>query len=90
MFLALMKAEQLKYVKKALSAPSKYTKIFNQKVATKFDHRREYVDNMKILLEVATQAGEEKAVKFAQGVMDEQTQEMEALLADIKKTTTSK
>ena len=41
---------------------------------------------MKILLEVATQAGEEKAVKFAQGVMDEQQQEIEALLADIKKT----
>ena len=90
MYLALMMAETKRYVLKALRAPSRYTKVFNQKVATKFDCRREYVDNMKILLEVATQAGEKDAINYASGVMDEQTQEMEALLADIKKTTTSK
>ena len=87
MFYALMLAETKRYVMKALRAPSKYTKVFNQKVATKFDCRREYVDNMKILLEVATQAGEEKAIDYANGVMDEQKQEIESLLSDIKKTT---
>mgnify|MGYP001337506528 CR=1 FL=1 len=86
MYYELMLAETKRYVMKALRAPSKYTKIFQTKVATKFDCRREYVDNMKILLEVATQAGETKAINYAQGVMDEQTAELEALLSDIKKT----
>ena len=82
--LSVMMNVTAKYVVALIKAPSGKVYVFNNKVPNKWDVKKEYVQNMKGLCEVARQVGDQKAIDYASGVVDSQVAELEALLKEAK------
>ena len=82
--LQLMKSVTTKYILTLIKAPTKSTYVFGNRIPTKYDVKREYVANMKALGEVARQTGDDKAVNYANGVVDSEIADLEAALKEAK------
>ena len=82
--LEVMKNLTAKYVVQLIKAPSRKEYVFGQRIPNKWDVKKEYVQNMKGLMEVASQTGDEEAESYARGTVDSEIKQIEALLKEAK------
>ena len=82
--LEVMKNLTAKYVLQLIKAPSRKEYVFGQRIPTKWDVKKDYIANMKGLMEVASQIGDKEAEDYAKGLVDEEVKQLEALLKQAK------
>ena len=84
--LAILKDLQAKYIKRVLKAPAYGGYAFGVRSDSKKDIRKAYIADLKNMMEVAKQNGDEKAMDFIKGAVQDDDDELEADIAAIKGT----
>ena len=76
--MAIAQRETQRFLNRVLVAPTSYKKVLGQKLATKYDVERDYINNLKHICTVATQLGAQEVIDYCQAsVVDD--------LSDLKK-----
>ena len=69
------------FLRDYISASSKSDYVFGSRIASKYDIRRDFIANLKVLKEVAQLRGNDEVVKLCQG---RRVSEAKALLAEVE------
>ena len=79
-------AQQLtsRFLMNVINAPSSYTKVFGQKVPTKWDVEKSYCDNLKYICMVARQINAPEVIKYCQAQVDADQDSLDAIKKEIK------